>query len=571
MITAQTNVKQALEEHPELKDVLIGLSGRLKKLNNPLVFKTVAKWATFADVARISGLSICQILHALNKALGTEQELYRKFPECIEEKEVGQAKTTEKPSWLAKIRRFYEVDVRDREDFFLPDLTQRLEALGADEALVVVNEFDPIPLKKMAEELGFEAFTEVVNPYEVRVTFYRVREPEKREEDWRAHKEDFPVLDVRFEKTDPFEKIIKIAYRVPEGKGFALMQAFEPIPLINMLEGMGFDHETEKLAMFRYKVYFYKKPKPKAAHVATRGGRVPVVVQSATPIMYPVIMQLLKSDRLMSRIQIEDLKVWEETEKHMGWIVSGRADFSFSAVMAAARLYDNGVDIKMLSADVWDNFYILTRGYKAESFADLKGHKIYMPLFKNAPPAAVTFHLMRLTGHNPDDFEFVFGNPFGRPEEIKDLFVEGEADTVLLREPEASYALYNVEDATVSIAYRDLWKQVHPGLGNLPNAGVVVKGEFLREHPDVVQVFMEELAAAIDWVNAHRKEAAQQAWDIMRHRPEEVELFLQRARFEHRDAAEVKGEIRDYLQVLLDEGAMSLKQGLEGALGLLEV
>ncbi|HFE54015.1 MAG TPA: DUF1858 domain-containing protein, partial [Bacteroidetes bacterium] len=221
MITAQTNVKQALEEHPELKDVLIGLSGRLKKLNNPLVFKTVAKWATFADVARISGLSICQILHALNKALGTEQELYRKFPECIEEKEVGQAKTTEKPSWLAKIRRFYEVDVRDREDFFLPDLTQRLEALGADEALVVVNEFDPIPLKKMAEELGFEAFTEVVNPYEVRVTFYRVRQPEKREEDWRAHKEDFPVLDVRFEKTDPFEKIIKIAYRVPEGKGFA--------------------------------------------------------------------------------------------------------------------------------------------------------------------------------------------------------------------------------------------------------------------------------------------------------------------------------------------------------------
>ena len=570
MITADTKVKKALDEHPELKDVLVGLSDKLKKLNNPLIFKTVAKWATFGDVARLSGLSICEILHAVNSAIGTERELFAAFPDCIKESASETAEPGEKPDWLDKVRRIYEIDVRGREDFFLPELSQRLEALKPDEALAVVNEFDPVPLKRMAESLNCEHYTETVSPHEVRVTFHCETPPKPETDDWLSRKDDFPVLDVRFEKTDPFEKILQVAQRVPEGRGFALMQAFEPVPLINLLEGMGFEHHTEKLAMFRYKVWFYKPRREKAAAAHVADGRVPIVIQSATPILYPIIMQLLKSRRLTDRVRIDELKVWEETEKHMAWIVNGRADFSFSAVMAAARLFDNGVDIKMLSVDVWDNFYVLTRGYKAESFADLKGHRIHMPLFKNAPPAAVTFHLMRLTGHDPGDFDFVYGNPFGRPEEIKDLFVKGEADTVLLREPEASYALYNTKDSHESIAYRDIWRQVHPGIGNLPNAGLVVKGEFLREHPDIVEIFVEELQKAIEWVNTHKKEAAQQAWDIMRHRPEEVELFLQRARFEHRGAIEVKQEIRDYLQVLVEEGAVSFKNGLENALKLLE-
>ncbi|NOY60888.1 MAG: DUF1858 domain-containing protein, partial [Calditrichaeota bacterium] len=71
-ILAQTKIKDALEAHAELKDILIGLSPRFKKLNNPIIFRMVSKWATIADVARIGGLSLYEILHTLNKAIGTE-------------------------------------------------------------------------------------------------------------------------------------------------------------------------------------------------------------------------------------------------------------------------------------------------------------------------------------------------------------------------------------------------------------------------------------------------------------------------------------------------------------------
>jgi len=83
------------------------------------------------------------------------------------------------------------------------------------------------------------------------------------------------------------------------------------------------------------------------------------------------------------------------------------------------------------------------------------------------------------------NFEFAFGNPFGRPEEIKRLFVKGEIDTALLREPEASFALYEAGDeAYVSIAYKDVWEKLYPGKGNLPNAGVLFKGEILEDNLD---------------------------------------------------------------------------------------
>ncbi len=565
MITARTRVKEALDKYPHLKEVLIGLSPKLARLNNPLIFSTVARWATFADVARIAGLSLCELLHTLNRAIGKEKELLSAFPECIKE---AQAPEEERPNWLEEVREFIVEDVRGREDFFLPEIKKKLSQLREGQALVVVNDFDPLPLKNMVEEMGFEHYTERPNPYEFRVIIRPARK--KLEADWREERHSFEVLDVRQERTDPFNKIVRKAYEIPEGRGFVLVQTFEPVPLILMLQGMGFEHMVEKVGPFEYRVYFYKKPRREKKEVL-HGERVPVVIQSATPAAYPVIMQLLKSERLMSKIKVVDLKVWEETEKHLGWIVSGKADISFSAVMAAAKLFDSGVDIRLLSIDIWDNFYVLTRGYRARSFQDLKGHKIYMPLFKNAPPAAVTQHLMKAFGFNPEEFEFVFGNPFGRPEQIKEAIVRGEADTVLLREPEASYALYENPQVQVSLSYSQLWKQVHPGAGDLPNAGVVIKGEFLREHPEVVKIFLEELERAVAWVREHPAEAARQSYEIMRQEPGAVELFLRRAHLNHRPAFQVRDLVEEYLRVLQKEGVLNFKNGLEKVMEMVEL
>ncbi|MBL7095362.1 DUF1858 domain-containing protein [candidate division KSB1 bacterium] len=551
VILAKTKIGDALKKYPELKHILKELSPKFKKLDNPVIFKMVSKWANFSDVARIGGLSICELLHTLNKAIGTEEELSKYAPECIKEKEqkISDEKT---PGWVKDAKQVILMDVRERDDFFLPEVLSAINRLEEEQALLVINSFYPAPLVNMLDEKGNDFYYHKESAVEHRLHIKGKKKTVN--ENWLEEKESFEIVDVRKWQEDPFSELIKKANETPLGQGFRLIQKFVPTPLINMIEPLGYETFVEEKGMFEHHIYFYHKH-----HVQTKkkkvGDRIPLVIQSATPVVYPIIMKLLQSPELMSRIKIEELKIWDKTEKHLSWIVNKKADISFTAVAAVAKLYQKGLDIKLKSIVVWDNFYLLTRGYKAENFGDLKGHKIYLPLIKAAPPYAVTTFLMKKMGFNPDEFEFAFGNPFGRPEEIKNQFVKGEIDTALLREPEASFALYETgKDGQVSIAYKDLWEQIYPGKGNLPNAGVLFKGEILRDYPELAEIFLRETAKAVEWVKANPKESAKISYDIMGVTPEEAELFLSRVNLNYKKSEDVLDNVSHYLHVLNQAG-----------------
>jgi len=548
VILGKTKVKDALDENPELKELLISLSPKFEKLNNKFIFNTVGRWATFNDIAKMGGLSVCVILHKLNEAAGTVKELESVFPECINEIPRKQP-VEEKPEWVDNIRQIVVMDVRNRNDFFYTEIINQLKQLKENSALKVINTFYPAPLTEMLKEEGYEFY--VGNPFPEEYELYIKRKDEDPDKNWRERKESFEDFDVRKSKEDPFGAIVKKAQETAPGQGFKLIQKFEPVPLINMLIPMGFEHETVKKDFFEYHIYFYKTMAAAEEEFIPLEDKIPIVVQTATPVVLPIVMELLKSKKLMDRVQIRELKVWRETEKHMAWIVNERADITFSAVAAAAKLFVTGNDIKMASIDIWDNFYVLTRGYEAKTFSDLKGHDFYIPLYKEAPPYAVTDYLMKKLGEDPNEYNFVFGNPFGRPEEMQHKLVRGEIDTVLLREPEASFALSAGKgEIKEAFAYSDLWKEIHGTEGRLPNAGLIIKGKLAKEHPEIVEIFYEELEKTIKWINENPKQAAEQAYDLMGGSVEALELFMNRVTFRHEKASERIDDIVEYLKIL---------------------
>ncbi len=553
VILASTRVKDALEKYPQLKEVLISLSPKFKKLNNSLIFKAVARWATFADVAKIGGLSLCEVLHRLNREVGTEEELAKHAPDCLREVVGKTLPEGEKPDWVKEAKQIVVMDVRDRDDFFFPEILRSLRSLERDQILKVVNDFYPAPLINMLQEEGYSFHYE--NPsFNTHILYVNPKE-EGEEKNWLERKEEFEVLDVRGWREDPFSAIIKKANETPPGEGFRIIQYFLPTPLINMIEPLGFEVHIEKRGPLEHHVYFYKKKEVKRERKKTLSGRVPLVIQSATPVVYPIIMRLLQSKRLMDLIKIEELKIWDKTEKHLGWIINGRADISFSAVAAVAKLYQKGLDIKMKAVVVWDNFFILTRGFEARDFGDLRGKPIHLPLIKAAPPYAVTTFLMKALGYDPEEFEFAFGNPFGRPADIKEMLVKGEAEVGLLREPEASFAIFEGKgQVKEAIRYADLWEKLFPGKGNLPNAGILFKGEVLREYPEVSRIFLEEAEKAIDWVVKNPSQAARLSYEIMGIVPEEAELFLKRVTFKYAPSERVIDHITHYIDVLNKAG-----------------
>jgi len=548
-ILAKHKVKETLDKYPQLKDVLLDFSDKFKKLLNPVMYNTLAKFATFNEAAKVSGVSICEILHVLNKAIGTDELLYKIAPECINEKDsqVNLLELNDDITWKESTERYiYNHDS-------MPEIIEKVSNLKPQENIVLISAKEPDELVKTAKGLGF--LVNIEKSKEYRVSIFN---PEKEKTvDWRERKDNFEQLDVRTMQTDPFDIIIQKAYATQEDEGFVLIQRFEPIPIINMLSEMGFEHETEYISQSEIWVYFYKKPINNTD--SNTSNKTEVVIQSATPVAYPVIMRLLQSEVIREKVKIKELKVWEETEKHLAWVTNGKADISFSALITSIKL--RKADIKIPALFVWDNFVILTR-YKAEGLEDIKGKTIYTPLFEEAPPTKITKYLIKAKGLNPDDFNFAYGKPFGRPEEIYAAFVQGEADTVILREPEASYALKIMQDRNEDVSilsYNKIWNEVNPGFGSFPNAGIVFKGDFVRKNPELANTFLEELKKAINWVNENKKEAAKLSFDMMRQPTDRIELFLERVNFNYVSGDELIEKVRNYMRVLSEENIIESK------------
>ncbi|RLD52837.1 MAG: hypothetical protein DRJ05_17075 [Bacteroidetes bacterium] len=544
-ILSNAIIKTTLDAYPQLKPVLTDISPKFKKLQNPAMYNTIARFATFKDAARLSGLSVCEILHTLNHALGIEDKLIAKMPECISANKEDEKIVGEKITWEESSERYiYNVDV-------ITEIIGKVSKLSPQENLVIISVEEPVALLKTAIGLGLKLNIE--ENREFRVSIFNPK-PIEEKLDWTERKDKFEVLDVRTMTSDPFDIIIKKSYEIEEDSGFILIQKFEPVPMINMLSEMGYECITDKKAPNEIWVYCHKKVSEKDQS-ETDSDKPSVVIQSATPVAYPVMMRLLQSDKIRKAINIKELKVWEETEKHLGWIVNGKADISFSALITSVKLKDS--DIKIPAMFVWDNFYILTRGYKAENLEDIKGKQIQTPLFEEAPPAKITKYLIKAKGLNADDFDFVYGQPFGRPEQILRDFVFGQADTVILREPEASYAIKTMEKMGVDISiisYNEIWNEINKGFGSFPNAGIVLKGEFVRKHPELTKVFLDELKEAINWVNAHKHDSAKLSFDMMRQPVDSVELFLNRVKFEYVDGDKLIEKVSGYFNILIEEG-----------------
>ena len=509
LIVAETKVSEVLKQHPELKDVLIGLNPKFKLLDNPAVFRTLGRIARMKDVARVGNMSICELLYPLNEALGQLDAMAAICPECLEE---------EDPKPL-------------------------------DEAMVTV----PSKPEANGEEWVVESSAEALAA-------------------WWDERSGYQQYDLTGLDEDPFHFIMEKASPLDVGQGFGIIQEFRPEPLLNVLSTMGFEFVVERRGADRYRVWFHRLRKP-AQRKAASDHRVGLVLQSATPVVWPILARMMASERLTSKVRFDEIKVWDKTEQHLAWLLKGRADVTFSAVVAATRFYARGVDIKMASVDVWDNFFILSRSKPVRSLADLAGRTLRVPLIKNAPPFAVLSYLLKAEGMDPAKLAFAFGEPFGRAEEIAEGFVAGRYDTVMLREPEASIALAGAGQAAFEpLSFRTLWEKLHGPGTMLPNAGLVFKGAFLHKHPEEARLFMEELESAMEWVRTHPQEAAALAEEHMRLDKKAADLFVSRVTFFHVPAAAAKDQVARYLQVLVDEGGMRLKGAtMEKALEIFDI
>lgn len=90
-------------------------------------------------------------------------------------------------------------------------------------------------------------------------------------QDWKEKLSTFRTIDVRGVAGNFFPGIKKRAMELPVGEGLEIVQTFDPIPLYEVMEGLGFERHTEQVAENEFHAYFYRaEQKGDTGHIPMR-------------------------------------------------------------------------------------------------------------------------------------------------------------------------------------------------------------------------------------------------------------------------------------------------------------
>lgn len=153
-ISPATKVADLLEAYPELEEVLYGISPAFKKLQNPILRKTVAKVATLQQISVVGDVSIESLITQLRNAVGQHDAPIVSST---------QQPVVPKPDWLIESRItlvFDAMPIIDGGGSPLKDILAQSNSLATGEILELHTAFVPEPIIDMLINKGFSVYTE---------------------------------------------------------------------------------------------------------------------------------------------------------------------------------------------------------------------------------------------------------------------------------------------------------------------------------------------------------------------------------------------------------------------------
>ena len=148
-IKIDTTIADLLNNYKGMKDILIGINPKFKKLNNPILRRTLAKLATVKQAAIIGGMKPEDLLNQLRVAVGQE-------PISLDLED--ERSTDEIPTW-AEQKATIELNANellDADKNPLAEVRKALKKLKSGEVLALIADFKPEPLIEEFEKQGLE-------------------------------------------------------------------------------------------------------------------------------------------------------------------------------------------------------------------------------------------------------------------------------------------------------------------------------------------------------------------------------------------------------------------------------
>ena len=224
---------------------------------------------------------------------------------------------------------------------------------------------------------------------------------------------------------------------------------------------------------------------------------------------------------------------------------------------ASARMDDPA----LLAVNTLGVIYLVEKGGQTVTdWASLKGQTIYATGKGSTPEYALNY-LLEENGLDPaTDVTIEWKS---EPTEIVAQMAAQDHVIALLPQPFVTVAQSKFEDLAISIDLTEEWDKLDNG-SQLITAGLVVRTEFAKEHPQAVADFLEEYNASTAYVNENVAEAAQlvEQYDI-------VEAAVAEKAIPYCNIVCITGQemmtsVQGYFQVLFDQNPQSVGGTLPG-------
>ena len=154
-ITMETKVSQLLNDYPGMKETLIAINPKFKKLNNPVLRRTLAKVASVKQAAIVGGMDSLELLNRLRESVGQ--------PPVDGTAEMTRAgDTREKPAWILETPRAIldANELLDAEKNPLAEVNRAMKTISEGEHIALRSDFRPEPLIEEFEKAGHEVCCE---------------------------------------------------------------------------------------------------------------------------------------------------------------------------------------------------------------------------------------------------------------------------------------------------------------------------------------------------------------------------------------------------------------------------
>lgn len=167
-ITPKCKIAEVIEAYPQLQEKIIALAPAFKKLQNPLLRKTVARITSLSQAAKVGELNLLDFVNELRSQVG----------QAPLQTDMAEKSSDEPPFWFKTGTIVKTIEARpmlERGEHPLSLVLQEIQTIEAGQILELITNFLPAPLIDKVESKEYHSWTLRKSAEEFR-TFFTPKE-----------------------------------------------------------------------------------------------------------------------------------------------------------------------------------------------------------------------------------------------------------------------------------------------------------------------------------------------------------------------------------------------------------